>query len=231
MLLVRGLVGGFFQIVLFALLLLLPASLLTEGRWQWPRAWYFLGAYGLLQATAITILAFAAPRSLEARLARSSKKQPKADRIILWSFIFLFLAWFAFIPIDVFYLRLWPAPSPVVSACGVLISLVGYLIVLATIYQNEYAKPIVEVQDERGHEVIDTGLYAVVRHPMYMGVYPWVGGLALWLESYASAVLGLLFCCVLVVRIHVEEKALRKNLKGYEEYTKRVKYRLIPFVW
>ena len=79
--------------------------------------------------------------------------------------------------------------------------------------------------------MIDTGLYAVVRHPMYMGVYPWVVGLGLWLESYASAVLGLLFCCVLVVRIHVEEKTLRKNLKGYDEYTKRVKYRLIPFVW
>ena len=82
-----------------------------------------------------------------------------------------------------------------------------------------------------GHTVIDSEVYAVVRHPMYTGAIPLLVGMPLWLESYAAAVLALLPVSMLVLRIRVEEEFLVRELRGYQDYAKRVRYRLIPFVW
>ena len=100
MLLIRGFLAALFQIALFAVLFFLPA-----GTWNWPRAILFLMVYGLLLLVSTVVLARLAPASLEARLtAPFAKSQPMADRIVT-SFLFLsFIAWFVFIPIDVFHL-------------------------------------------------------------------------------------------------------------------------------
>ena len=96
---------------------------------------------------------------------------------------------------------------------------------------NPFAVPVVRLQEERHQRVIDTGAYAVVRHPMYAGFVPMVLGPALWLGSYASALLAIVPIVVLAVRSVFEERFLKRELKGYDAYREKVRYRLIPFVW
>jgi protein-S-isoprenylcysteine O-methyltransferase Ste14 len=79
--------------------------------------------------------------------------------------------------------------------------------------------------------LIDTGLYACIRHPFYLGLLSFFLGLGLWLESYAGVAALLLILVLLIARIAVEERALRETLPGYPDYVKRVRYRLVPFVW
>jgi protein-S-isoprenylcysteine O-methyltransferase Ste14 len=227
MLVLRGLIGGSFQIAVLAALLLIPA-----GTWHWPRAIQFLLVYGLANSVSIVALARLAPASLEARLmAPSAKSQPMADRVITSFLILSLFAWFALIPVDVFRLRLSPLPPLPVSLLGAALSLAGYAIIWTTLFQNAFAAPIVKDQSERGQVLIDTGLYGRIRHPFYLGFLLFLLGLALWLESYASALaLGLPFG-FLVARIKIEERTLGETLPGYADYTRRVRYRLVPFVW
>jgi len=227
MLVLRGLIGGLIQLVLLAALLLIPA-----GTWHWPRAIHFLAVYGLVNSVSIVALARLAPASLEARLtAPSAKSHPMADRVVTPLFIVSFFAWLAFIPIDVFRLRLLPLPPLEVSVFGAVLSLVGYGVIWTTLFQNAFAAPIVKDQSERGQVLIDTGLYGRVRHPFYLGFLVFFIGLALWLESYASVPSLLLPFSFLVARITVEERTLEETLPGYANYTRRVRYRLVPFVW
>ena len=188
--------------------------------------------YGFILVVSIVALAVKAPASLEARLkSPASKKQPVADRIVTAFLILWFLGWLVSIPIDVFYLKLLPTPQCAVSVCGGVLSLIGYAIVMTSIYQNPFAVPIVEDQTEGGQVLVDTGLYARVRHPLYLGMLPFVAGFALWLESYVSLIATSGTLIILIARIVVEEKTLRKTLPGYTEYIEKVSYRLVPFVW
>jgi len=227
MLVLRGLVGGLAQLVLLAALLLIPA-----GTWHWPRAIHFLVVYGLVNSVSIVALARLAPASLEARLtAPSAKSQPMADRAVTPLFIVSIFAWLVFIPVDVFRLRLLPLPPLEVSILGAIVSLAGYAIIWTTLFQNAFAAPIVKDQSERGQVLIDTGLYGRIRHPFYLGFLLFFLGLALWLESYAGVSALLLPFTFLVARIDVEERTLIETLPGYADYTKRVRYRLVPFFW
>ena len=227
MLVIRGLIGGSVQLVMLAALLLIPA-----GTWHWPRAIHFLLVYGLVNSISIVALARMAPASLEARLtAASAKSQPTADRIVTPLLIASLLAWFAFIPIDVFRLRLLPLPPLEVAVVGAVVSLAGYGIMWTTLFQNAFAAPIVKDQSERGQVLIDTGLYGRVRHPFYLGILIFFLGLTLWLESYAGLPALLLPLAFLVARIEVEERTLRETLPGYADYARRVRHRLVPFIW
>lgn len=96
---------------------------------------------------------------------------------------------------------------------------------------NPFAVPVVRLQKERHQRVIDTGVYAIVRHPMYAGFVPMVVGPALWLESYVAALVAIVPIAVLAVRSVFEERFLKRELKGYNAYSEKVRYRLIPFVW
>jgi protein-S-isoprenylcysteine O-methyltransferase Ste14 len=227
MLVLRGLIGGLIQLALFAAMLLIPA-----GTWHWPRAIYFLVAFGLVNSVSIVALARLAPASLEARLtAPSAASQPMADRVVTPLLILSLLAWFVFIPVDVFRLRLLPLPPVQLSALGAVVSLAGYAIIWTTLLQNAFAAPIVKDQSERGQVLIDTGFYGRIRHPFYLGFLVFFLGLALWLESYAGVPALLLPLALIVARIKVEEGTLGEALPGYADYTRRVRYRLVPFLW
>lgn len=227
MLMLKGLLGVLSQIVLFAALLLIPA-----GTWQWPRALQFLTGYGIVLLSATIFLARFAPASLEARLQPpAAKSQPMADRIVTALIILAALVWFMFIPIDVFYLRLLPTPTPVISGLGALIGLAGFGILILSVFQNEFAVPIVRDQSERGQVLVDTGLYGLIRHPFYLGFLLFFTGIGLWLESYASVLMVSILLLLLAVRIFIEEKTLCQTLPGYTDYMAKVKYRLVPFIW
>ena len=230
-LMAKGLIGGLFQIAFFAVFLLVPTRI-WGGTWYWPRAIWFLAGYGILVEVSIIWLARVAPASLEVRFkAPLTKKQPVADRVVSSILFTMIFAWVALIPIDVFHFQLLPKPGLLASVLGGVMLLIGFGIILATLFQNSFAAPIVEDQTEEGQVVIDTGLYGLVRHPMYLGLIPYFIGLALFLESYVSALAVSLIVGTLIARIFIEEKTLQENLPGYPEYMEKTRYRLIPFIW
>ncbi len=227
MLLIKGLLGVSVQIALFAVLLFLPA-----GTLDWPRAMMFLVVYGFLLFVSTVVLALWAPGSLEARITGPiDKTQPMADRVITALLLISFMAWFVFIPIDVFHLQLLAPPHFVVSLFGGALFVIGFGIIIMSLYQNAFAAPIVKDQSERGQVLIDTGLYAHIRHPMYCGLLFFLIGVALWLESYASLLALPFVFSFVIARIFVEERTLQETLPGYVGYMARLRYRLIPFIW
>ncbi|MEO1407424.1 MAG: isoprenylcysteine carboxylmethyltransferase family protein, partial [Pseudomonadota bacterium] len=105
---------------------------------------------------------------------------------------------------------------------------IGYCMSVVVLIQNQFAAPTVEHQTD--HKVIDSGFYALVRHPFYTALILMFSGMALWLESWAAliGIAGLVI--VLIARIRVEEAELRSTLSGYAAYCERVRNRLIPFI-
>ena len=186
----------------------------------------------MLSIIATIMLALMAPASLEARLQGPiHKSQPKADRVISYILFPLMLLWFVSIPLEVFYFHWLPVPSFNASMFGVGLFLIGYAIIIISVYQNEFAAPIVKDQSDRGHVLVDTGLYGYIRHPLYMGFVFYLVGTALWMESYLSVLLAPVIYIIIIARIFVEEKTLCETLSGYTEYMKRVPYRIIPYIW
>jgi protein-S-isoprenylcysteine O-methyltransferase Ste14 len=118
-----------------------------------------------------------------------------------------------------------------VSFFGRALYVAGWWIMTLAMKVNPFAVPVVKLREDRHQRVIDTGVYGVVRHPMYAGFAPMAVGPALWLESYVAALVAVVPIAVLALRRHIGGAILERELKGYEAYTETVRYRLIPFVW
>jgi len=114
---------------------------------------------------------------------------------------------------------------------GALAIALGLYVFHAVMLANTFASPVVKIQTERKHQVVSTGPYALVRHPMYAGVIPMTVGTALLLGSWVALAWSLAVIAVLAIRAVLEEATLASELEGYEAYAARVRYRLIPGVW
>jgi protein-S-isoprenylcysteine O-methyltransferase Ste14 len=209
--------------VVLGVLLFLPAW--TLNYWQ---AWVFIVVF-LVSANAIGVyLSLKNPELLEQR----KKVGPAAEtstvqRIIISVAILGNLGMLVFSALD--HRFGWSQVPPVVSLAGDALVALGFLIDFFVFKENSYGASTIQVVE--GQQVISTGLYALVRHPMYMGVLVMVIGVPLALGSWWSLGIIALSVPVLVVRILDEEKLLRKDLPGYIEYTQKVHYRLVPYLW
>jgi protein-S-isoprenylcysteine O-methyltransferase Ste14 len=214
-------------------LLLAPAGMVS-GVWSWPRAWGFLAVFGALSLAGSVTLAVARPASFKVRqqgvVAAKEKRQPAIDAVGSVFYALCIAAWLAFIPFDVFRLRLLPAPAGPISAAGGAAAITGLIVVYAAIAQNRFAAPTIHDQRPDGQQVIDTGLYAVVRHPFYAGMLLIYAGAALWLGSYAALIGASGFLAMTLARIVIEEAYLRQTLPAYAGYARRVRGRLIPYL-
>ncbi len=219
--------GVLFNVAFYALLLFVPACTL-----HWWRAWVFLAVTLAAMAAAIFSI-FPDSADLFSQRAKGviQKGQPLWDRVLVILLVLSFVGQIVFIPLDVFRSHLMPKPGGFVSIFGLALYVAGWWIMTLAMKVNPFAVPVVRLQQERHQRVIDTGVYALVRHPMYTGFAPFAIGPALWLESYTAALLAIVPIAVLAVRSVLEERFLRQKLKGYEAYTENVRYRLIPFVW
>ena len=233
MLIIKGLIGGLFQVVMFAVLLLIPAGLLPGGTWVWKRAIYFLIGYGIFVEILIVWLCIVAPAGIEARFKKAPKdaKRPKEDKILsLLLGIFMF-AVIIVIPLDVFYLQLLPKPDLIWSIIGVVLIIFGLLFNAGSLYANAFITPALQDQTDQGQKVVDSGVYSILRHPFYSSLFFIFGGGAIWLESWVGLIAMLPVLVVMILRIRVEERNLIKTLPEYPDYMKKVKYRLLPFIW
>jgi protein-S-isoprenylcysteine O-methyltransferase Ste14 len=220
-------IGVILNVAIFGSLLFLPA-----GTLDWWRAWVFLGM-ALVLAVMSTVSLYRANRELlEERFKPPIQKgQPFADKIIVLLVIAEFVGLIAFIPLDVFRFHLMARPVALVSSFGLVLFVAGWWIMTLAMRENAFAAPVVRHQEERRQTVIDSGVYRVVRHPMYSGAILFLAGMSLWLESYVAAMLVSIVIVTLIIRILVEEQFLRRRLAGYDAYTERVRYRLIPYFW
>jgi protein-S-isoprenylcysteine O-methyltransferase Ste14 len=219
--------GIIIAILCFTLPLFLPA-----GTLDWPRAWIFIAVVFVASVWSTAVVYRASPGLLRERFKPPVQKgQPLADKILVSLLLVGFFGLMIFIRLDVVRLHLLPKPGPVASALGLVLFILGWWLMTLALRENAFAAPVVKYQEERQHKVIDTGVYSVVRHPMYSGAVLLIIGMPLWLESYAAVIFAALPIAVLAARILIEERFLKRELQGYEEYTKRVRYRLVPLVW
>jgi protein-S-isoprenylcysteine O-methyltransferase Ste14 len=216
-----------FNTAFYALLLFVPACTL-----HWWQAWAFLAVTVVMMAGAVFSI-FPDSADLFSQRAKGiiQRGQPLWDRILVLLLVVSYVGQIIFIPLDVFRFHLVSKPSAFISLFGLALYIAGWWIITVAMKVNPFAVPVVRLQQERHQRVIDTGVYAVVRHPMYTGFVPMVVGPPLWLESYVAAMLAIVPVAVLAVRSVFEERFLKRELKGYDSYTEKVRYRLIPFVW
>ncbi|WP_293904810.1 isoprenylcysteine carboxylmethyltransferase family protein [Phenylobacterium sp.] len=231
----KGLFAALAVVMAVAALLLVPAGLTAGGTWVWLRAWIAVAAIAIASGAGSAALAVFRPANFAMRqqgpVASKPQRQPLIDAVGLVAFLVYLVAWTAFIPLDVFSLRLLPSPSTAASLAGGLACVAGLLITQVAVAQNKFAAPTIHDQSADGQMVVDTGLYGLVRHPLYAGNLLFYAGLALWLGSTAAlvGVVGLLLFTL--ARIVIEEGYLRANLPAYADYARRVRGRLIPFVF
>ncbi len=210
-------------VVFFGVVLFLPAGTLA-----FPGGWAFIGAM-LIGGIWISLWLYKRdPELLRKRLTSPLKQEQKPwDRVFLTSFIVIFIAWMAFMAWDArqhgFVFPLW---AQVLGVIGFIAGLSGGYF---TFRENSFAAPVVAMQE--GHRVIDTGVYAYVRHPMYAGAMLYLIGLPLMLGSWWGLALTPLLILGVAWRAVNEEKMLRAELPGYDDYAKRVRYRFVPGVW
>jgi protein-S-isoprenylcysteine O-methyltransferase Ste14 len=206
--------------VLLALLLFLPAR--TIYFWE---AWVFMALLFIPAIFVFFYLSRKDPELLEKRI--KMKEKEKEQKLIMSISLLFFIGAFLLPGFDKYYgwsnIPLW------LKIFGDIMVFLGYIMFVVVLLQNRYASRIIELQEKQ--KVIDTGLYSVVRHPMYDAVLLLYGFAPLALGSYWMLLGNVHLVLVIVFRILNEEKVLKKELAGYIEYMQKVRYRLIPGLW
>lgn len=219
-LLIKVLIRLVLAIIVLGLIFFLPA-----GSIKFWEAWVYMGILFIPMIFVLIYLLKKDPELLERRMKMKEKEEPQKVFIKLSLLVFFI----AFIIPGFDYRFEWSKVPFIVIIIADLFIFIGYLLFFLVLKENTYASRIIEV--EKGQKVISTGPYAIIRHPMYVAVLMMYVLSPLALGSY-WAVLAVLPLPVLVIfRIKSEEKILIDKLPGYREYTQKVKYRLIPYIW
>jgi protein-S-isoprenylcysteine O-methyltransferase Ste14 len=214
-----GLVG----LAVFGLLLFLPAQ--TFDYWQ---AWAFIAVFALATAIPSAYLGLTNPAALQRRMRAGPAEETRPVQRLLAAGAFF--AFGALMVVSAFDHRFgWSQVPAAISVLGDVLVAVGLGLAMLVVIQNGYAAATIAV--ETGQTLTTTGLYAVVRHPMYVGALIMMVGIPLALGSWWGLVTLIPGLVLLVLRIRDEERMLEEALDGYSEYTHKVHYRLVPRVW
>ena len=207
----------------FLLLVFLPA-----GTFDYWRGWTFIVVFALATMIPSVYLAATNPAALQRRMQVGPAAESRPLQKVIITFAFVSMG--AMIVVSALDYRFgWSAVPAAVSVVGDVLVGAGLLVSMITTIQNGYAAANITV--ESGQKVVSTGVYSVVRHPMYFGNVVMMIGVPLALGSYWALLFVIPGLAVLATRILDEEKALGQDLDGYDEYTHKVHYRLVPGVW
>ena len=213
----------------------LVATLLftAAGTLAWWRAWVLLAVLVVVRALGAFAVYHVNPALLRERAKLPIHgDQAWTDRLLLLSVLMTgFLGLPVIAALDGFRWHVLPRPAPLLAIAGLVLFAFGWSIKSLALRANAFATVVVRLQSERAHAVADSGVYAIVRHPFYAADPLILIGLGLWLESYAAALCAIIPVSLMVMRLHLEERFLRRALPGYNDYTVRVPHRLIPGVW
>ncbi len=207
-------------LIIVGILLFIPAASVN-----YLNAWLFIGLLFIPMFIAGLIMMIKNPKLLKSRLNAKEKETTQKGVVLLSGIMFILeftIAGFNF------RFRWIIMPNMVVIIASVIF-IISYILYAEVFRENTYLSRTIEVTDNQ--KVIDTGVYGVVRHPMYLITIVLFLMIPLILNSLISFFIFLIYPFIIVKRINNEEEVLKRELKGYPEYIKKVKYRLIPFIW
>ena len=207
-------------VILVGALIFLPAGTLA-----FPNGWLLMGILFVPMFCAGLVMMAKNPYLLSKRL--DAKEKENEQSLVVKLSGLMFLAGFILAGLD-FRFRWLPLPGWV-STVGAVLFLLSYLMYAEVLRENTYLSRTIEVQENQ--KVVDTGLYGIVRHPMYSATLVLFLSMPLVLGSLISFVVFLAYPLIIAKRIRNEEKVLEEGLPGYKEYKQKVKYRLIPYIW
>ena len=201
------------------------------GTLAWPAGWTFLALFLAFVVALSAWLLRANPELLVERMTGIGRADQKAwDKALMALAGVGFFAWLALMGLDAVRFR-WSYMPAGLRALGLALLAGAMVLFFLTFRENSFLSPSVRVQSDRGQTVVTTGPYRHVRHPMYAAFLALTAGTALFLGSWY----GLLGCvplaALVAVRATLEERTLRRELDGYDDYVRRVRYRFVPFVW
>ena len=207
-------------VILVGMLIFIPAGTIVYFN-----GWLLMGLLFIPMFIAGIIMMVRSPDLLRSRLNAKEKESEQKEVVALSGLMFLS----GFIVAGLNYRFSWIDVPDVVVVIASVVFVISYIIYAEVLRENAFLSRTIEVQKEQ--KVIDTGLYAVVRHPMYTATIFLFLSIPLILGSIISFVIFLVYPFIIIKRLLKEEEVLEKKLKGYREYKKKVKYKLIPFIW
>ena len=209
-----------FGVLIVGSLLFIPAN-----SFEYWNGWLFIGLLFIPMFIAGIILMIKNPELLRKRL-NAKEKENEQKRVLLLSGLMFIVG---FIVAGLNYKYRWIEMPNAVTIISSALFIIAYILYAEVLRENTYLSRTIEVQENQ--KVIDTGLYGIVRHPMYAVTILLFLTMPLILGSIISFIIFLIYPFIIGKRIKNEEKVLEKDLKGYTEYEKKVKYKVIPFVW
>ena len=210
-------IGGF---VIIGVLLFLPAG--TLNYWN---AWLFVTVLFIPMLFLGIVMLFRSPELLAKRLDAKEKVDEQKWVVALSGIMFVA----SFVVAGLNFRFSWHSLPDYVIWVGASVFLLSYLIYAEVMRENAFLSRTIEIQENQ--KVIDTGLYGVVRHPMYSATLIMFLSIPLILGSIVSFVIMLAYIPIIYVRMNNEEKVLEEGLEGYKEYKQKVRYKVIPFIW
>jgi protein-S-isoprenylcysteine O-methyltransferase Ste14 len=219
-LILRTLLNCLLAFILFGLPLFLSA-----GTFRFWNAWLFLALFEVPFLVILIYLALKNPSLAEKRL--QGNEQEKPQRLIMALLISSAIIMLVVSGLD--YREHWSSVPTIIIAISSILVIGGFILLFFVMKGNSYASRVVEIQEDQ--KLIDTGLYGIVRHPMYLAFLVVFVFAAMVLGSWYALIPAFCIPILVTFRIRDEEKHLLAGLKGYDEYVKNVRYRLIPFIW
>jgi protein-S-isoprenylcysteine O-methyltransferase Ste14 len=207
-------------VILVGMLIFLPA-----GSIEYWNGWLFIGVLFIPMFIAGIVMMVKSPSLLKSRLNAKEKEKEQRKVVAISGLMFLI----GFIIAGLNFRYSWIIlPIPIIII-GTIIFLVSYITYAEVLRENVFLSRTIEVTENQ--KVIDTGLYGIVRHPMYTATIFLFLSMPLILGSIITFIIFLIYPFVIAKRIKNEEEVLEKELKGYKDYKKKVKYKMIPFIW
>ena len=207
-------------LIIICILLFIPA-----GTLDYPNGWLFIALLFIPMFFAGIIMLFKSPDLLRRRLNAKESEDEQKTVILVSGIIFLL----AFILAGLNFRFGWFKLPTIVIIIASIIFLLAYIMYAEVLRENEYLSRTVEVSENQ--KVVDSGLYGIVRHPMYTSTIFLFLSMPLVLDSIFSFIVMLVYPIIIIFRIRNEEKVLENELIGYKEYKEKVKYKLIPYLW
>ena len=210
-----------------------PALILfLSGNWFWIEGWIFGIWFVVLSLSRNVYLYRKDPELLKERSRKPGTGDQKGwDNYLMNLTAVIFLVWFLIMPLDAEGF-MWTVNFPIwLKVIGGILLVISFFFSYRAYTDNTFLSPLVRIQTERKQQVVSTGVYGFVRHPLYLGDVLFFIGTPLLMGSKYGLMLGVLMLFIIAVRIIGEEKVLVEGLEGYRNYKKKVEFRLIPFVW